>query len=194
MRIAFLLILFTISLEINVFGQKSSGIPPKDFIIANSGDTIWGRIIGNITPASASLRVTFIDDKSSDKKIYKPYQIKSWHPGAFEYYFESKEYRPLGLPKNESGYGVFMKCYTPYQGTIKLYEYYNTDSQEGFYQTYLERRGQMVEVKYEKFYMQLSEYFSDCLPIATKLKEKKYKKSQLSEIVDVYNKWKVKKV
>ena len=87
-----------------------------------------------------------------------------------------------------------MKRMTPYEGTVKLYEYYNTDGQEGYTQTFLNRRGVLTEVNYDKFYKDLAEYFSDYIDLANKIKEKKYKKTELRKIVDEYNLWKNKKV
>jgi alpha-L-arabinofuranosidase len=47
----------------------------------------------------------------------------------------------------------------------------------------------MVEVKFEKFYAQLAEYFADYPELSAKIKDKKFKKTQLAEIVDEYNMW-----
>ena len=174
--------------------KKSKKTAPKDFIINQSQDTIWGQITGNLTPAITSVRITFIDDKTGTKAVYKAGEINSWHPGGLDYYFESKEYRPNGLKKEEKGYSVFMKRMTPYDGTVKLYEYYNTDGQEGYTQTFLNRRGVLTEVNYDKFYKDLAEYFSDYIDLANKIKEKKYKKTDLRKIVDECNLWKSKKV
>lgn len=167
--------------------EKKEPKPGNDFIINNSSDTVWGKISGNLTPSTASLKINFTDNKTDTKRSYKPYQIKSWHPNGLTYYFESKEYRPKGMREEEQGYGVFMKCFTPYSGKVRYYEYYNTDGMEGYYQSFLEKKGNMVEVKFEKFYAQLSEYFAECYPVSTKLKAKKYKKNQLSQIVDDFN-------
>ena len=80
-----------------------------------------------------------------------------------------------------------MKCFTPYEGDVRYYEYYNTDGQEGYYQSFLVRRGVMLEVKFEKFYSQLAEYFADNPELVEKLKAKKFKKTELAKIVDEYN-------
>ncbi len=188
MRILFIftLILSAFSIQINA-QKKGDDKPGKDFIINNSYDTIWGKFTGNMTPASASLRITFIENTKGTKHVYKPYDIKSWHPDGLGYYFESKEYRPKGMRAEEQGYGVFMKCFTPYEGDVRYYEYYNTDGQEGYYQSFLVRRGVMVEVKFEKFYAQLAEYFADNPELVEKLKAKKFKKTELAKIVDEYN-------
>lgn len=172
------------------FCQKKAKSEKKDFIINNSGDTLYGKITGNITPAITSVRITFIDDKKGEKKVYKAHQIKSWHPYGTDFYFESKEYRPENLPVEKEGYGVFMKRLTTYNGRVKLYEYYNTDGQNGYTQTFLEKRGKMVEVKFMKFRKQMVEYFKDYIDLSNKIKTKKYKKKHLRKIVDEYNVWK----
>ncbi len=192
MRILLTLSLFYFFFLSQCYAQGKSRNESKkgeDFIINNSYDTIWGKVVGNLTPSTASLKIGFIDNKTGTKSSYKPYQIRSWHPAALDYYFESKEYRPKGLPKGEQGYGVFMKCFTPYQGQVRCYEYYNTDGMEGYYQTFLEKKGVMTEVRYEKFFSQLSDYFSDYKELSEKIKSKKYKKNKLTEIVDEYNRW-----
>ncbi len=190
----FLLILLVCTTTIGVFAQKAKTKkekkPRKDFILNNSGDTIWGQITGPMTSATASVRISFIDDKTNAKTVYKAGDIKSWHPGGQDFYFESKEYRPKGLPKDEQGFSVFMKRLTPYDGTVKIYEYYNTDGQEGYTQTFLQRGGKIIEVNFEKFYAEMAEYFSDYLDLSNKIKQKKYKKSDLIKIVDEYNIWK----
>jgi hypothetical protein len=185
--------MFFLLLTVSLSAQKPEKEAAKDFVINNSGDTIFGKITGNLTPATASARIIFIENATGTKHTYKPYQIKSWHPAGVKYYFESKEYRPKGLKVEEQGYGVFMKCFTSYEGGVRYYEYYNTDGQEGYYQSMLERRGEMVEVKFEKFYSQLAEYFSDYSELSEKIKAKKFKKTQLPEIVDEYNRWKNRK-
>ncbi len=162
----------------------------NDFIINVSGDTIYGRITGNLTPAITSVKITFIDNETQTKKVYKAHQIKSWHPAGADFYFESKAYRPPGTPKNEPGLGVYMKRLTPYNGTVKLYEYYNTDQTNGYTQVFLERRGKMVEVNFSKFRKQMAEYFKDYMDLSNKIKERKYKKRDLQKIVDEYNLWK----
>jgi hypothetical protein len=172
------------------YSQKNKDdIAGRDFIINVADDTVWGKISGNLTPSTASLKINFTDNKTSTKRSYKPYQIKSWHPQGLNYYFESKEYRPKGLRAEDQGYAVFMKCFTPYEGSVRYYEYYNTDGSEGYYQSFLQKRGEMIEVKFEKFYAQLAEYFSDYPELSAKIKDKKFKKTQLAEIVDEYNIW-----
>jgi len=137
-----------------------------------------------------SVQVSFIDDKTSTRTVYKAHQIKSWHPKGADYYFESKEYRPVGRNPKELGLGVYMKCLTPYKGTVRLYEYYNTDQTQGRTQVFLERRGKMVEVNMLRFRKQLSEYFKDHPELSEKIKKKVYKKRALRKIVDEYNTWK----
>jgi hypothetical protein len=163
--------------------------PGKDFIINIADDTIWGKISGNLTPSTASLKISFIDNKSGTKRNYKPYDINSWHPYGLDYYFESKEYRPNGMRAADQGYAVFMKCFTPYEGSVRYYEFYNTDGNEGYYQSFLQKRGDMVEVKFERFYAQLAEYFADYPELSAKIKAKKFKKTELAKIVDEYNMW-----
>jgi hypothetical protein len=162
----------------------------NDFIINVSGDTIYGKITGNLTPAITSVQITFIDNKTQTKKVYKAHQIKSWHPAGADFYFESKEYRPPGLPKGDPGYGVYMKRLTPYNGTVKMYEYYNTDQLNGYTQVFLEKRGKMTEVQFGKFRKQMAEYFKDYIDLSEKIKAKKYKKKDLKKIIDEYNLWK----
>ncbi len=188
MRILFIftLILSAFTLKVNA-QKKGDDKPGKDFIINNSYDTIWGKISGNLTPATASLKLNFTDNNTGTKRVYKPYDLKSWHPSGFDYYFESREYRPKGHRAEEQGFGVFMKCFTPYEGDVRYYEYYNTDGHEGYYQSFLVRRGVMLEVKFEKFYSQLAEYFADNPELVEKLKAKKFKKTELAKIVDEYN-------
>jgi hypothetical protein len=63
------------------YGQKNKDDKPgRDFIINVADDTVWGKISGNLTPSTASLKISFTDNKTSTKRSYKPYQIKSWHP------------------------------------------------------------------------------------------------------------------
>jgi hypothetical protein len=189
MRTFLLLNLIIILSNFSLFAQKNDKKGErKDYIINLSRDTIWGKISGNLTPATASLKIVFTDDLTKTKKVYKPRQIKAWRHGNLQFTYESKEYRPKGMRKEDLGYAVFMKCYTPYEGTVRHYLYYNTDGEDGYYQTFLERSDVMVEVVYEKFYSQLAEYFIDYPELCEKLKAKKYKKSQLTEIVDEYNK------
>lgn len=162
----------------------------NDFVINISGDTIWGRITGNLTPAITSVQISFIDNETQTKKVYKAHQIKSWHPAGADFYFESKAYRPPGTPKNDPGLGVYMKRLTNYNGTVKLYEYYNTNQLNGYTQVFIERRGKMTEVKFGKFRKQMAEYFKDYIDLSEKIKDRKYKKRDLEKIIDEYNLWK----
>jgi hypothetical protein len=164
----------------------------KDYIITMSRDTIYGKISGNLTPTEVSLRITFTDDKTGTKKVYKPRQIREWKHGNLSYGFESKEYRPKGMRKDELGYAVFMKSFTAFGGAVRHYEYYNTDEADGYYMTFLDRNDNLTEIVYEKFYTQLADYFSDYQELSEKIKAKKYKKTQLTQIVDEYNVWKEK--
>lgn len=196
-KIILFLLLSTAIMQVGVAqksDKKATKKTRKDFIINASQDTVWGQITGNLTPAITSVRILFIDDKTGTKAAYKAGEIHSWHPGGLDYYFESKEYRPEGLKKDEKGYLVFMKRMTLYEGTVKMYEYYNTDGQEGYTQTFLQHRGKMIEINFDKFYQTLAELFSDYVDLATKIKDKKYKKTELRKIVDEYNLWKNKKV
>jgi hypothetical protein len=164
----------------------------KDYVISISRDTIYGKIGGNLTPAEVSLRITFTDDKTGTKKVYKPRQIRAWRHGNLSYGFESKEYRPKGMKKEELGYAVFMKSFTPFGGAVRHYEYYNTDEADGYYMTFLDRNDNLTEIIYEKFYTQLADYFSDYKELSDKIKAKQFKKTQLTQIVDEYNVWKEK--
>ena len=78
------------------------------------------------------------------------------------------------------------------KGFVQCYEYWNTDGMNGFSQLYLEKSGELTEVRMGKFKKQMSEYFSESEDIVTKINEGAYKKNLdgLLEIIMDYNDYK----
>lgn len=173
-----------------LLSQKNHSKNDKDFVITLKGDTIYGKFVGNMTPAITSVRISFIEEGTQNRVSYKAHQIKSWHPRGANFYFESKEYRPVGMKRHELGLGVYMKCFTPYRGYVRLYEYYNTDKEQGHTQIFLEKGRRMTEINMFKFRTQMAQYFSDYPDLSKEITEGKYKKKDIIKIVDTYNSWK----
>jgi len=176
-----LLLLFTSVATI----QAQRGV--SGFIITTEGAKVFGKLqLG--TPAANSLKITFINDEGV-KKTYRPFDIAAWGSEEDGTMYVSKAYSP---GNNDNAYGVFMSQLTDGKGFVQLYEYWNTDGQHGFTQLYLEKEGELTEVRMGKFKKQMSEYFGESQNIVDKINEGEYKKNRdgIIEIIFDFNAYK----
>lgn len=171
-------------LSLPIFAQLSIG-SDQGYIVTNVLDTVVGQIKLN-TPAQQSVKLFFTEAETKEKRVYRPFEVKSWHIPSQGISYESKAYKV-----GRKSFGVFMRLLNHDDGQISCYEYWNTDGQNGFTQVFLEREGEMTEVNYGKFRKQLAEYFGDYEELKVRIENKEFKKKEedLIKIVELYNKW-----
>lgn len=177
-----ILTVFFTFLAFSSFAQLSIGAD-QGYIVTNALDTVPGQIKLN-TPAQQSVKLIFTASETKERRVYRPFEVKSWHVPDQNLSYESKAYK-----MGRKSFGVFMKLLNDDDGQISCYEYWNTDGQNGFTQIFLEREGEMTEVNYGKFKKQLADYFGDHEELKARIENKEFKKKDLIEIVEIYNKW-----
>jgi len=155
------------------------------FVVSYDNDTMFGKIRA-ATPAIRSVRIVFIPDGSRERVRFQPFQIKGFSINGM--YYESAIYDID--PTLNYGYAVFMELLNDPHAYVKLYKYYNTDRDRGFFQTFLSREGyQMYRVPSRRFGENLAWFFSDYPELSEDLEEGSFKKQDLPEIVEHYNRW-----
>lgn len=155
----------------------------SDYIIDINDMKIMGTLKLN-TPAINSSQIKF---KANGKEVfekYRPDEIKEWGTGGGLIY-ESKVY----AISEQKGFSAFMLRLTPPGGKVQLYEFYNTQGDVGYTQTFLERDRGLTEVEFGRFRKQMAAYFKDHEELAKDITNKKYKKKDLLTIIEVYNEW-----
>lgn len=160
----------------NIFAQDS------DYVIDITDRKVYGVVILS-TPAVNSTQIKFKDNETQSTQSYRTDQIKAWYKGG--QYFETKNYSV----NDRKTFSVFMQRMTPEKGKVHLYDYYNTNGDMGYTQTFLERDGEMVEVDYARFNKQLAEFFKDHEELSQKIANKEYKKKDILDIIAAYNEW-----
>lgn len=153
-----------------------------DYVIDVNDRKIYGTVVLG-PPAINSSMIKFKKNDGGNMAKYRPDEIKCWVSGDLVY--ESKVY----AINEHKGFSVFMLRLSSAQGKVKVYEYYNTNGETGYTQTFLERDGGMEEVNFGRFRKHMATYFSDYKELAKKITDKKYKKKDLLEIVEEYNAW-----
>ncbi len=152
------------------------------FVVLNTGDTLTGKV-KVATPAVRSVKVVFRDSATDEVTSYKPLSIKSFTANGET--FDSKIYDVV--PSFKYGYSVFMRRMNS-GGPIKVYEYWNTDKERGFTQTFLENDGDyLFEVLYPRFKPLMITYFEEYPQLVAKIKRGAFKKRDLLKIVHEYN-------
>lgn len=154
------------------------------YIITNEGEKVSGEI-KYTTPAQRSVTCIFRTADNEEKVKYQPFQIKGFFFEGVLY--ESKIYDfDITLPY---GFGVFMQRKNT--GTVKVYEYWNTDKERGFTQTFLENDGDyLLEVNPMQFKRQMSMYFEEYPELQKRIDKGEFKKKELMVIVSEFNSWK----
>lgn len=153
----------------------------SDYIIDVNDRKFYGTVILN-TPAINSSQISFKNQSGVIKK-YRTDEIKSWSRGNLVY--ETKFYKISA----RKGFSVFMLRLTPEKGKCHLYEYYNTNGDVGYTQTFIEKNQVMTEVTFGRFRKQMTEYFKEYKELSEDIANKKYKKKDLLKIIEVYNEW-----
>ncbi len=154
------------------------------YVVTNPGDTLYGKIKFT-TPAQRSAKIIF-EGKGTDEKIkYKPFQIKGFFMDKRVY--ESKIYD--FDPSLTYGFGVFMERMNI--GTVQVYQYWNTDKERGFTQTFIENDGDyLLEIDYLNFKKQMTRYFEEFPQLQSKIKRGEFRKRDLMAMVSEFNEWK----
>lgn len=152
------------------------------YVVLNTGDTLQGKI-KTATPAVRSVKVVFKNTETDEIMSYKPLSVKSFTSNGET--FESKIYDVV--PSFKYGYSVFMRRLND-DGPVRVYEYWNTDKERGFTQTFLENDGDyLFEVMYPRFKPLMITYFEDYPQLSAKIKRGAFKKRDLLKIVAEYN-------
>ncbi len=171
-------------ITITGFGQRI--LFSEGYIVKFQGDTLYGKIRYS-TPALRSAKVIFKQEGYDERVVYRPFQIKGYF--VEEQYYESRIYDIH--PSLSYGLGVFMQRLNEDNAPVKLYQYWNTDRERGFTQTFLHREGEpLLEIQVLKFKKQVAQFLKDCPEINTSFLKGKYNKRHLRSIVDKYNVWK----
>ena len=178
---ACLLLRFAATAQGNIFDnfQYEPG-----YLVTNKGDTLRG-LIKYTRQYELSLRVQFREEKSRDAETYRPFSIRSFWVKNETY--ESKIYDYA--PERADGFAVFMRRMNT--GYCKVYEYWNSDKERGFTQTFIEKPNKsMEEVQFFEFKRQMQHYFNDFPQLVAKIKRNVFQKKDLLKIVAEYNEWK----
>ncbi len=154
------------------------------YVIDINNTRVDGKIMSS-TPAMYSVRITFKSNETGQVGYYRPTDLKTWHITKGDLVYESKNY----FINSNKGFAVFMRRLCDGKGKVKLYEYWNTDDEMGYTQTFLERDGEMTEVQYGRFRKFMADYFSDCEELKEKIEKKQYKKNDILDIIAEYNEW-----
>ncbi len=156
------------------------------YVITNTRDTLYGKIY-YAPPGQRSAKITFKEDGKNEKVKYRPFTIKG--------YFVNKQYfasRIYDVDASSSfGLAVFMR-WVNYEkkGPVKIFEYWNTDQQFGFTQTFLAKsEGTSFEIDMMRFKKTTAIFFRDYPELQNDILEGHYGRKQLEEIVDRYNAW-----
>lgn len=157
-------------------------IVAQDYVIDVNDRKLYGTVILG-PPAINSSMIKFKNNETGTVSKYRPDEIKCWVSGDLIY--ESKVY----AINEHKGFSVFMLRLSTDKGKVKVYEYYNTNGEMGYTQTFLEKDGGMTEVNYARFRKHMATYFKDNKELAQKITDKKYKKKDLLQIVEEYNNW-----
>ncbi len=167
-----------------VFSSAAQVVWVDGYIITNEGEKISGEI-KYTTPAQRSGTCIFRADNQDEKVKYQPFQIRSYFLDGILY--ESKIYDfDITLPY---GLGVFMQRKNT--GIVKVYEYWNTNKERGFTQTFLENDGDyLMEVDPIRFKKQMSKYFEEYPDLQKRIDKGEFKKKALLRLVGEFNNWK----
>ncbi len=177
--------LILLLVSVTAFAQ----FPEPGYIVTNTGDTLRGTIKYG-TPAQRTVKIVFTDAKTKESTKYEPFQIKEYYVEKEKSTYESEIYQQS--LEDEFGYGVFMKRLN--NGMVAVYEYWNTDGERGFIQTFIKRgKEKLVSVNYMDFTAQMTEYFDDFPQLSAKIERGAFKKKQLVKIAEEYNKWRDRK-
>jgi len=177
-----LLTVFIIGCFISVSNAQLTWV--DGYIITNTGEKTTGQI-KYTTPAQRSTTCIFKASGQDEKIKYQPFQIRSFFIEGRLY--ESKIYDfDVTQPY---GYGVFMERKNT--GTVKVYEYWNTDKERGFTQTFIENDGDyLLEVDQLRFKRQMSMYFEEYPALQKRIDKGEFKKKELMTIISEFNTWK----
>ena len=162
------------------FVQQLS-IAQDDYVIDINDQKIYGKVILS-TPAMNSSQIGFKNQSGLTKK-YRPDEIKEWSSGSLIY--QTKVYAVSA----HKGFSVFMLRLSPPKGKCNLYEYYNTNGDAGYTQTFLDKDGVLTEIDFGRFRKQMAIYFKDNKDLAADIANKKYKKKEILTIIEIYNDW-----
>lgn len=176
-------IFFVISIFLSfmVYGQINYD---DGYVIDINDFTLKGKIMAS-NPNLYSTQITFINARTNEKRVYKPSDIKSWHVDANNISYFSKTYRLSPI----KAYQVFMRRKCNGKGKVKVYEYWNTDGNMGYVQTFLEKDDELTEISFGSFKKFMATYFEDYPALVEKINAKKFKKREFMKIVQEYNDW-----
>ena len=186
---SFLVLLFAIFVQNNCFAQIDIGEFQYEpgYLITAKGDTMRG-LIKYTRQYELSQRVQFRDEKTREPETFRPFAVKSFF--VKNEYYEAKIYDYA--PSKPLGFAVFMRRLNTEAGPIRIYEYWNSDKERGFTQTFIEKQGKpMQEVNYLQFKRQMMRIFDDFPQLSAKIGRNAFKNSELTKIAGEYNAWKV---
>jgi hypothetical protein len=164
-----------------LFGQETGYL--TGFIVTNENDTIHGLVKNkNLAPYRILQDIKFKKDSDSKVEIYSPKDIKAFQAGPNSYV--SKQYR-----ENNAYRTSFVEVLI--EGDMNFYELRITGLGTGneiIYQM-LQRKNEdyLFSVYGENFKERLLDYMKNEQALSDQIKEGKYKRNNIEELVKEYN-------
>ncbi len=179
-RLFVIILIFIPSFLIAQFGWVDG------FIVRNTGDTIPGKIYYS-PPGHRSAKILFKEEGQKEKVKYRPFMIRGYF--VKDQYFISRIYDIN--PSLTYGLGVFMRLVNHGEKShVKVYEYWNTDREFGYNQTFLVKSGgSSYEINPLKFKKSTAKFFKDFPELHKDINKGMYSRKDLMKIVERYNAW-----
>lgn len=142
----------------------------QDFLVTLKGDTLFGTVY--CTRFGQSQRVECITGRK--KQYFTPVQVRAFRSGNDHYF-------PVRTP---GGYQI-MKLLKPGYLSLYAFQMENQVTWDGLY--LLKKDGTGMEYSGLLFKKRLGKFLEDCPDVSQQIEEKELRRSDLDEIIDVYN-------
>ncbi len=160
----------------------------EGYVVTNQADTLYGKIYYS-PPGHRSAKISFKEEGKNEKIKYRPFTIRGYFVN--DMYFVSRIYDIH--PSLSYGKGVFMRWVNHGRKVhVKIYEYWNTDKEFGFNQTFLAKSGgSSHEIDPLRFRKTTAAFFKDFPALQKDILSGLYKKKELEKLVERYNSWRM---
>jgi hypothetical protein len=152
------------------WGFICSASAQQDFLVTLKGDTLYGTVF--CTWIGQSQRIEYSTGKK--KQFFTPVQIRHFRSG-------NENYFPV---RTANGYQI-MKLLKPGYLSLYAFQLENQVSWDGLY--LLKKDGTGMEYSGLLFKKRVSKFLEDCPVVSQQVEEKELKRSDLDEIIDLYN-------
>lgn len=147
-----------------------SAYAQQDFLVTLKGDTLYGTVF--CTRLGQMQRIEYSTGKK--KQYFTPVQVRTLRSGNDHYF-------PV---RTTNGYQI-MKLLKPGYLSLYAFQLENQITWDGLY--LLKKDGSGLEYSGLLFKKRMSKFLEDCPEIRQQIEEKELKRSDLEEIVDLYN-------